>query len=451
MRLGVGHSQALAATALPTTASDRRVVWSTSDAELAAVTGGGRGTARALGAAVVTATTVDGGFTAGCSVTVGELSDIAAAASTFSAGDTYSLAIKADGTLWAWGDNSYGSLGLGDYIDRGVPTQVGTENNWASVSAGYLHTLAIKTDGSLWGWGYCADGELGIGPNYGNYDRNSPVRIGNENNWASVAASSYYSMAIKKDGSLWGWGLNSCGQVGVAPNPTGFIEEWVPVRAGLENDWAFVAVGREHTMIIKKDGSLWAMGTGGWGQLGLGHDYEDWKDRHIPSRVGDNTYVAVSAGYAFTMALDTDGRLWGWGDNYNYQLGNPSYYESWTPILVNEDDDWVFVGTGEAHTLALKANGSLWGWGWDGFQQLGFISDDYYWEEHSPVQSGTDTDWAFVSAGREHTLATKDDGSLWAWGRNNYSQVGNGVATDPGSYLSEAPFRVGSGFRSPTN
>ena len=115
-----------------------------------------------------------------------------------SAGAYHTVAVRTDGTLWAWGWNAYGQLGTGDYTSFNAPTQVGTGTDWASVSAGYLHTVAVKADGTLWAWGYNYYGQLGLGDTV---DRNTPTQVGTETDWASASASSYvHTVAVKTTG-----------------------------------------------------------------------------------------------------------------------------------------------------------------------------------------------------------------------------------------------------------
>ena len=178
------------------------------------------------------------------------------------AGRGYSISIRTDGTLWTWGHNNFGQLGLGDTTNRLVPTRVGTDTNWSRVVAGADHSLAIKTDGTLWAWGANDYGKLGLGDStenrqflpFVNNDRKSPTRVGTDTNWSRVVAGADHSLAIRTDGTLWAWGSNVEGQLGltitsttiqcdnynfcweettISPHPS----TSTPIRVGNDNNW----------------------------------------------------------------------------------------------------------------------------------------------------------------------------------------------------------------------
>jgi len=333
-----------------------------------------------------------------------------------SAGGNHTIAIKADGSLWAWGDNSEGILGDGT---SGVenrkltPTRISSDTNWVSISGGN-HTIAIKTDGSLWAWGYNEYGQLGDGTTT---SRNTPTRIGTDTNWKSVSGGNH-TIAIKTDGSLWAWGYNSNGQLGDGTR----TNRNIPIRIGTDTNWKSVSAMFGHTLAIKTDGSLWAWGRNINGQLGDSTTTE----RTTPTRIGTDTdWVSVSSGGSHTIAIKVDGSLWAWGRNVDGQLGDGTRTDRNTPTRIGTDTNWVSVSAGSSHTTAIKADGSLWAWGRNVDGQLG---DSTTTEKTTPTRTGTDTDWASVSAGSSHTTAIKTDGSLWAWGYNIYGQLGNGAS-----------------------
>src|SRR3989344_1483851 len=129
-----------------------------------------------------------------------------AATPQISARYKHTIAIKSDGTLWAWGYNLYGQLGDGTTSQRNSPVQIGTDNNWVSISAGGYHTIAIKSDGTLWAWGSNDYGQLGDGTMV---DKTTPAQIGTDANWVSISAGDYHTIALKSDGTLWAWGRNN--------------------------------------------------------------------------------------------------------------------------------------------------------------------------------------------------------------------------------------------------
>jgi len=341
-----------------------------------------------------------------------------------SAGVAYTVAIKTDGTLWAWGSNAYGQLGTGTHIGTINPVQIGTSTNWASVCAAVFHTVAIKTDGTLWAWGQDDYGQLGNGTITPWI--NNPIQVGSATNWASVSAGSGYTVAIKTNGTLWVWGRNLEGQLGDGTN----VNRWSPKQIGVATNWASISAANFHTLAIKTDGSLWAWGGNNSGQLGDGTTV----DKNTPSKIGSTTdWAKVITGYQHTMAIKTDGSLWAWGANYVGQLGDGTNISKKSPVQTGTATNWKSVTAGGYHTIALKTNGSLWAWGGNNYGQLG---DGTTVDKNIPLQIGTATNWAIATAGEYyHSLALKTDGSLWAWGSNNVGQLGDGTTVDKNSPL----------------
>ena len=344
------------------------------------------------------------------------------------ASERNTLALKSDGTLWAWGDNIYGQLGDGTTDSKSIPIQVGTDTNWTAIAAGEYHTLALKSDNSLWAWGRNFYGQLGDGTTD---SKSIPIQVGTETNWTAIAAGDGHTIALKSDGSLWAWGYNSSGQLGDGTTS----DKSGPIQIGTDNDWTTISAGTFHTLALKSDGSLWAWGFNFYGQLGDGCTLSvDCSDSSTPVQVGTDTdWTAITAGRSHTLALKSDSTLWAWGNNSYGQLGDGTTVDNSSPIQVGTDTNWIAIAAGSSHTLALKSDGSLWAWGSNFYGQLGASTSETCFGDPcstTPVQVETDTNWTAIAIGGGHTIALKSDSSLWAWGRNSSGQLGDGAGGD---------------------
>ncbi|MDH4246186.1 MAG: Ig-like domain-containing protein [Deltaproteobacteria bacterium] len=337
--------------------------------------------------------------------------------SKVSNGSDFTVGLKNDGTLWSWGYNYYGSLGVGATpAFTATPIQIGVDTNWVSISSGHSHTLALKTDGTLWVWGSHAYGQLGVGA-LGS--QNNPIELMPGTTWREAKAGYIHSLAIRSDGTLWAWGYNLHGILGDGTQ----LSSTVPIQIGTDTDWVFINGHHYNSMAIKADGTLWGWGYNGSGNIGDGTTV----GRLVPTKVGtDSDWGSVSTGYGHTVAIKTNGTLWTWGVDTYGRLGNgPALSPAQlTPAQVGAETTWSMIGTGHNHTIARKIDGTLWGWGLNMYGQLG---DGTNTDQFTPVQVGTGTSWANFSAGTEHTVAIKTDGSLWAWGNNGYGELGTGV------------------------
>ena len=342
------------------------------------------------------------------------------------------FAIKADGSLWSWGYNSTGQLGDNTIISKSSPIQVGSLTNWSKVASGFSFTLAIKTDGTLWAWGYNAYGTLGL---VDVINRSSPIQVGSLTNWSSLGAAnlggSIAAFAVKTDGTLWSWGINNQGQLGLGDS----INRSSPVQIGLNNTWTKVTAGSSSIAALRTDGTLWVWGNNQYGQLGQ----SDAIYRSLPIQVSSTPWSKLSTITATTSrvsAIKADGTLWAWGDNTNGVIGDNTVVNRSSPVQIGTSL-WSNSSVGYNISAAIKTDGTLWTWGYN-FQ--GYLGDGTAVARSTPVQIGAMTNWSSVVAGQYHSMAIKTDGTLWGWGTNQYGQLADKTAINRSS-----PVQVGAG------
>jgi alpha-tubulin suppressor-like RCC1 family protein len=333
--------------------------------------------------------------------------------------------------LWTWGRGDYGQLGnnLGILVSTPVTTLSGG-SNWKQIFLGSItnNSAAIKTDGTLWVWGGAREyfrsfvtPQLGINLNDG-IDRSTPVTtFAGGTNWKQVACGSQHMMAIKTDGTLWGWGYNPVGTLGTFDTP----DKLTPVTtfAGGTN-WKQVACGRYHSAAIKTDGTLWTWGFNNNGQLG--NNTTNQRNTPVTTFSGGTNWKQVSCGREHTAAIKTDGTLWTWGwHGVDGQLGdNTTGVNRLTPVTTFAGGtNWKQVACGGyRHTAAIKTDGTLWTWGTNASGELG---DNTRTSKRTPVTTfAGGTNWKQVSGGTNNTAAIKTDGTLWIWGNNYRGQLG---------------------------
>ena len=325
------------------------------------------------------------------------------------------------GTLYGWGSNTNGKLGLGNTTSYSSPKQVGSLATWKVVKIAYnSHTLAIKNDGTLWSWGQNGNGQLGLN-NRSYYS--SPKQIGALTAWLTVSGSYFQSVAIKTNGTLWSWGANTVGQLGLG-NTVAYSS---PKQVGSLTDWLNVACGYNFTMAVKTDGTLWGWGGNINGQLGLGNRTA----YSSPKQIGLLTNWSSASGSRnnFAAAIKTDGTLWMWGINGSGNLGQGNLTSYSSPKQVGSLTNWVSIDVSNTNEFAIatKTDGTLWGWGRGSNGQLGLNNNTSF---SSPKQVGSLTNWLNVATGYAWVLSIKTDGTLWAWGENSQGQFGNGNTTN---------------------
>lgn len=352
--------------------------------------------------------------------------------SAIAAGDFHSLALTSDGTLWSWGSNVYGQLGNGKNFDRYSPVQVTAAGkpitSVRAIAAGAYHSLALRSDGTVWAWGYNVHGELGDGTT-----KNSNAARQVAISMMAIGAGSNHSLALRSDGALMAWGLNSSGQLGDGTRVGRNTPAMVP---GLPEIKAF-AGGELHSVALKSDGSVYAWGNNSRGQLGDGTNNSRLSPGLVQGLSGVGT---ICARRSHNFALVPTQSVSAWGANYVGQLGNGTFTvaDPWgiaIPAPVNCPSGISAIAGGYEHNLALATDGRIWSWGGNSSGQLGnggfTSSDPSGMATPGPVTDGT-SDFTFVtavSAGANHSLALKD-WLVWAWGSNESGQLGDGTNSD---------------------
>lgn len=400
LTLKVGESYQLKAIVKNTS---EKVSWSSSNSEIVSVSSNGKIYVNQPGSAVIIAKV--GNISDNCKVTA-KMEE--PENETIYAGGLTSAVIKKDKTLWMWGNNEDGQVGLEKGYSIYNPQKIMSNVTKVAISSG--HTLALKEDGSLWSWGGNVYGELGIGTK--DYDRHyKPNKI--MDHVVDIAVGNGMSAAIKIDGSLWlwGWGYYIPGntdRIAKVTSPMKAMDGVVSVsiaRPGNQGGYA----------VIKEDHTLWTWGYNQGGELGLGDKYDSKLPQKILSEVSK---VVLSRNHG--MALKLNGEVFIWGTNYNGILGNGNRKES-KPVRIMNDAKDVFVGN-TTSSVVIKKDNSLWMWGENGYG--GKIGNNSTKDQPVPIKILDNVN--SVSLGNKHTLAIRKDGTVWSWGSNDGGALGDG-------------------------
>lgn len=267
---------------------------------------------------------------------------------SYSAGATNSVMVTKEKNFAALGKNSLRAIELRDL---------------QATSSGFNHIVVLQTDGKIYSWGSNSNGQLG---NASIFESLKPVQeFTNASDWSAISAGHNFTLALKNDGTLWGWGTTEYGQIG---EPL-FNERRIPHQEDSnQTDWAQISAGGFHSAMIKTDGTLWSFGKNDSGQLG---DTNTTDSSVAVQESTDSNWTQVSAGYTHTCAIKSDKTLWCWGNNDYGKLGLGDTTARNTPTLVSADTDWASIASGQNYTLATKTNGTLWAWGRNASYQLG--------------------------------------------------------------------------------
>ncbi len=365
-------------------------------------------------------------------------------------GYSYTTNTYAQTQLWAVGSQPAGQLGQNIVGHRSSPVQI-SGSIWGKIGSVYESIWAIKQDGTLWGWGSNPSGSLGLNDRI---SRSSPMQVGTDTTWnyVSKGGSIRGRFATKTDGTLWAWGTNSTGMLGLNQAPAQQSAFSSPTQVGTDTTWpqdgnSLIATGYITSFAIKTNGTLWSWGDNENGALG--HNSAEGVNRSSPTQIGtDTTWKSVRPLFYGGIANKTDGTLWSWGQSTTGITGHNANVSLSSPTQIGTDTTWSILdgGGGGRYALtmsAIKTDGTLWTWGSNEYGLLGQNQGHDVEHRSSPIQVGTDTNWAYSNMARYNALATKTDGTLWAWGYNQTGMFGQNTSSPVGNVSS--PTQVMSG------
>ena len=343
------------------------------------------------------------------------------------AGNSHNVVLKSDGTVWTWGQNKKGQLGDGTLSSSKVPVKAKGLSDVVMAAAGSEHTVALKKDGTVWCWGSNFLGQLGDGSRD---NKNVPVKVKGIEGVKAVAAGGKHTVALKKDGTVWCWGDGQVGQLGNGMAGSDKCST-KPVKVEGLSDITAIDAGCDfffnHTVALRKDGTVWTWGWNEYGALGDGTTTKRTKPVQVK---GIKDVKAIAAGFYHTVAVKTDGTVWAWGYNAVGQLGTGGTTNKLAPQQVYDNTVFpitgvVSVAAGAGHTVALKSDGTMLAWGHNRFGQVG---DGTTVQKNCPAAVKGISGVTGVSAGEAYTLALRKDGTVWCWGWNEKGELGAAAA-----------------------
>lgn len=345
-----------------------------------------------------------------------------AAVPQISGGSGFAVSLVSDGTVWSWGSNRYGQLGVGHNAERLTPAQAQDLDQVETIEAGFRSGFAMKRDGTVWSWGANQFGQLGLGTTT---NTNRPQPIPGLSGVASISARmGYHTLALKDDGTVWAWGDNDHGQIG---DGTVNTVRTTPVQVNGLTDVAAISTGGYHSLALKEDGTVWAWGFNKEGELGD----ETLTDRPIPVQVhGLSRIKAISAGNYHNIALDEDGYIWTWGRNSQGMLG-PGFSGYTQPLAHRMEANFggiTAISAGYAHNLILLRDGTVRGFGQNNFGQLGM--EPLTVNAANPVQVPGLTNVEAIAVSDFSSFALTRDGKVWSWGYGKNGEMGSGAKTE---------------------
>lgn len=338
-----------------------------------------------------------------------------------SANNSQTCGIKDDKSIQCYGFKDYKQIVGNELLENNM-----SENkilNWLKVSTGFDNACSISENNQLWCWGENTVGQIGndVKTEGTEYNKNSPPVKVDDSNWKFISLNRRHTCGIKADNSLWCWGSNLYGQLGINSKLINDNNIREPVLVD-DSIWESISLGEIASCGLKSDNSLWC-----WGHIdfSLSNSYTDKITEPIAIKNYQFKQIVVGDCYGgyYICGIKEDQTLWCWGKNDNGQLGDGSIVDRSEPVQIGRDK-WKTVVTGWNHTCGIKADNSLWCWGDNESFKLG---DGTEKDQTIPVKIDKNSHWINVTAGQLHTCGIKSDKSLWCWGLINSSGAGAGI------------------------
>ncbi|CAI9753039.1 unnamed protein product [Fraxinus pennsylvanica] len=347
-----------------------------------------------------------------------------------SAGASHSVALLFGNVICSWGRGEDGQLGHGDAEDRLSPTSLSALDGQeiVSVTCGADHTTAYsESQMQVYSWGWGDFGRLGHG-NSSDLFSPQPIKGLQGLRIKQIACGDSHCLAVTMEGEVQSWGRNQNGQLGIGTTEDSLVPRKIETFKGVSIK--MVAAGAEHTAVVTEDGELYGWGWGRYGNLGLG----DRNDRLIPEKVSTvegEKMVLVACGWRHTISVSAMGILYTYGWSKYGQLGHGDFEDQLIPHKLQSLHEKCIskISGGWRHTMAVTTNGELYGWGWNKFGQVG-VGDNV--DHCLPVQVKFPHDQKVVhiSCGWRHTLAVTEMQNVFSWGRGTNGQLGHGDTLD---------------------
>ncbi len=354
-------------------------------------------------------------------------------------GGRHTIALLSDGSVWTWGSDFAGKLGNNQVSpsynvtnnDSFVPIcvhgpgNVGYLNSIVAISAGESHNMALRSDGTVWTWGWNYYGQLGNGTTN---DAHTPIQVTAVSNVVAISGRAYHCLALESDGTVWSWGQNDWGQLGNGSSDAN-AHPFPAQVIGITNP-AAISAAYASSLVLMSNGTVQMWGTSETGELGQGV-FNDHAYSPIPVP-GISNVVSISAGFQEPQALKSDGTIWMWGYGNCGQLGDDATNNTCEPAPAIGLTNMLAPGpTGDRTSSALRADHTVWTWGrnWNGQLGIGTANSNLCLVParipafgSAPVTMVQTPDW--------HSLAIESDGTLWEWGSNDHGQLGSGTTNE---------------------